>query len=78
MNKKIFQQVRVQLKEIIKISNVLNKGLSDRLQIKMKTNAHKRCRQVMKIMEKHELSSDWLEENFSISVGDLKQIIEEL
>ena len=78
MNKKVFEQVRVQLKEIIKISNVLNKGLSDRLQFKMKTNAFKRCRQVMKILEKNELSSAWLEINFDLSVGDLKQILEEL
>ena len=78
MNKKIFEQVRVQLKEIIKISNVLNKGLSDRLQLKMKTNAFKRSRQVIKIMEKNDLSSDWLEENFGVSVGDLKHLLEEL
>ena len=78
MNKKIYEQVRVQLKEIIKISNVLNKGLSDRLQLKMKTNAFKRYRIIMKMMEKNELSPAWLETNFDLSVGDLKQIIEEL
>ena len=42
------------------------------------TNAFKRYRTIMKMMEKNELSPAWLETNFDLSVGDLKQIIEEL
>ena len=78
MNKKIKNHVQVQLKEIVKISNIMNSGLSDRLQIKMKLNSIKRGREVLKTLEKNDLSSSWLDENFGLSVEDMKKLIKEL
>ena len=78
MNKKIQKHVQVQLKEIIKISNVMNSGLSDRLQIKMKLNCIKRGREILKTLEKNDLSSAWLEEIFGISIDDMNDMIKEL
>ena len=78
MNKKIENHIRVQLKEIIQVSNVMNKGLSDRLQFKMKSNSIKRCKEVLKTIEKNDLSSEWLKENFGISIDEMKAMIEEL
>ena len=78
MTKKVFSHIQVQLREIIKISNVMNKGLSDRLQLKMKRNVIKRGREIIKTLQKHNLDSAWLEENFGLSVDEMKEIIEEL
>ena len=78
MTKKVFNHVQVQLKEIIKISNIMNSGLSDKLQLKMRKNVTKRGREIIKTLEKNNFSSTWLEENFQLSVDELETIIKEL
>ena len=78
MNKKIQKHVQVQLKEIVKISNIMNSGLSDRLQIKMKMNCIKRGREILKTLEKNNLSPAWLEETFGLSIDDMNDMIKEL
>ena len=77
-NKKIFAHVSVQMKEIVKISNIMNRGLSDRLQLKMKLNAQKRGREIIKCLTKQGLQMDWLEENFGISIEEMKDMINQL
>ena len=76
--KKIFAHVSVQMKEIVKISNIMNRGLSDRLQIKMKLNAWKRGKEILKYMNKEGLQSSWLEENFGISIDEMNEMVSEL
>lgn len=76
--KKNFAHVSVQMKEIVKISNIMNRGLSDRLQIKMRSNAWKRGKEILKYMNKEGLQSGWLEENFGISIDELNEMVNEL
>ena len=76
--KKNFAHVSVQMKEIVKISNIMNRGLSDRLQIKMKLNAWKRGKEILKYMNKEGLQSSWLEENFGISIDEMNEMVSEL